>query len=107
MKKFILLFALLLAGCNDTKQVVTTYKYLVVHPDEAMYVCPVIKEFPNWKTLTDAQVAKLVVQLHKNNLTCKSSIESIRKFLNDAKMRIGAGQTCPYFTLVVRCLVLP
>lgn len=91
MKKLVLLFALLLAGCNDTKQVVTTYKYLVVHPDEAMYACPVLKEFPNWKTLTDAQVAKVLVQLHKNNLTCKSSIESIRKFLKDADKRIRAG----------------
>ena len=75
--------SLLLAGCNET-QIVTSYKYMVVHPDEAMYNCPVLKEFPNWKTLTDAQVAKTVIQLHKNNLTCKSSIESIRKFLDDA-----------------------
>lgn len=91
MKKLVLLLALLVAGCNDTKQVVTTYKYLVVHPDEAMYACPVLKEFPSWKTLTDAQVAKLLVQLHRNNLTCKSSIESIRKFLNDADVRVKKG----------------
>ena len=85
MKKVILLLAVvLLASCNDQTQVVTTYRHMVVHPDEAMYYCPVVKEFPNWKTLTDSQVAKLVVQLHKNNLTCKSSIESIRKFLNEA-----------------------
>ena len=85
MKKIILLLAVvLLASCNDQTQVVTSYRHMVVHPDEAMYYCPVVKEFPNWKTLTDSQVAKLVVQLHKNNLTCKSSIESIRKFLNDA-----------------------
>jgi uncharacterized lipoprotein YajG len=85
MKKIILLLAVvLLASCNDQTQVVTTYRHMVVHPDEAMYYCPVVKEFPNWKTLTDSQVAKLVVQLHKNNLTCKSSIESIRKFLNEA-----------------------
>ena len=85
MKKIILLLAVvLLASCNDQTQVVTTYRHMVVHPDEAMYYCPVVKEFPNWKTLTDSQVAKLIVRLHKNNLTCKSSIESIRKFLNDA-----------------------
>lgn len=91
MKWFVLAFALLLAGCNDTKQIVTSYKYMVVHPDEAMYYCPVLKNFPDWKTLTDAQVAKTVVQLHKNNLTCKSSIESIRKFLNDSDMRLKKG----------------
>lgn len=91
MKWFVLAFALLLAGCNDTKQIVTSYKYMVVHPDEAMYNCPILKNFPDWKTLTDAQVAKTVVQLHKNNLTCKSSIESIRKFLNDSDMRLKKG----------------
>jgi hypothetical protein len=57
---------------------------MVVHPADAMYHCPVLKEFPDWKTLTDAQVAKTIVTLYKNNITCKSSIESIRKFLKDA-----------------------
>lgn len=87
MKKLVLLFALLLAGCNEPQQIVTSYRYLVVHPDEAMYNCPVLKQFPDWKTLTDAQVAKVIVQLHKNNITCKSSIESIRKFLNEADVK--------------------
>lgn len=88
MKKIILLCFLLLAGCNDQAQVVTTYRYMVVHPSEAMYYCPVLKEWPNWKTLTDSQVSKLIVQLQKNNLTCKSSIESIRKFLKNADKTI-------------------
>lgn len=91
MKWFVLTFALLLAGCNEPQQVVTSYKYMVVHPDEVMYYCPVLTKFPDWKTLTDSQVAKTVVQLHKNNLTCKSSIESIRKFLNDSDMRLKKG----------------
>jgi uncharacterized lipoprotein YajG len=92
MKKFIpLVIAVLLVGCNDQSQILTSYKYMVVHPDEAMYRCPVLKEFPHWKTLTDSQVAKTVVQLHKNNLTCKSSIESIRKFLNNADQAIKKG----------------
>lgn len=90
MKKWILLAALFLTGCNE-QQVVTSYKWAVVHPDEAMYNCPVLREFPNWKTLTDAQVAKTVITLHKNNLTCKSSIESIRRFLNDADDRLKKG----------------
>lgn len=90
MKKLLLL-TLLLAGCNDPQQVVTSYKYLVVHPDEAMYNCPVLKQFPNWKTLTDSQVARTLVILHKNNLTCKSSIESIRTFLNDSDKRLKKG----------------
>lgn len=91
MKKIILLLAVIaLAGCNET-QVVTSYRYMVVHPDEVMYHCPVLKQFPNWKTLTDSQVAKTVVQLHKNNLTCKSSLESIRKFLKESDETIKKG----------------
>jgi len=87
MKKIILI-CLLLAGCNET-QVLTTTKYMVVHPAEAMYYCPVLKEFPDWRKLTDAQVAKTVLSLYKNNLTCKSSIESIRAFLNKEEKRLG------------------
>ena len=88
MKKLILLFVLMLAGCNET-QVLTTTKYMVVHPAEAMYYCPVLKEFPDWNKLTDAQVAKTVLKLYQNNLTCKSSIESIREFLDKEEKRLG------------------
>jgi hypothetical protein len=87
----ILVTSLLLIGCNDQTQIVTTYKYMVVHPSEAMYYCPVLKQFPDWKTLSDTQVAKTVLTLYKNNLTCKSSIESIRKFLNDSDAIIKKG----------------
>lgn len=92
MKKIIIAIGLglFLAGCNET-QIVQTTKYMVVHPDEAMYYCPVLKEFPDWKTLTEKQVAQTVVKLYKNNLTCKSSIESIRKFLNDSDVIVKKG----------------
>lgn len=91
MKKIILLVGLLfLAGCNET-QILQTTKYMVVHPDEAMYYCPVLKEFPEAKTLTEKQVAQTIIQLYRNNLTCKSSIESIRKFLNDSDVIVKKG----------------
>jgi hypothetical protein len=64
---------------------------MVVHPDEAMYNCPVLKQFPKWQTLTDAQVADTIVKLYKNNITCKSSIESIRKYLNNADLVMKKG----------------
>ena len=64
---------------------------MVVHPSEAMYECPVLKEFPDWRTLTDAQVAKTVLKLYKNNLTCHSSIESIRKFLDESDAIVKKG----------------
>jgi len=87
MKKYLLISIMLLAGCND-QQILTTTKYMVVHPDEAMYMCPVLKQFPDWQKLTDAQVAKTVLQLYKNNLTCKSSIESIRTFIDMEEKRL-------------------
>jgi len=91
MKKIIALVSLLmLAGCNET-QIVQTTKYLLVHSDEAMYHCPVLKQFPEWKTLSDKEVAKTVLTLYKNNITCKSSIESIRKFLNDSDVIVKKG----------------
>lgn len=91
MKKILILAAALgLAACNpnDPASLITTYKYIVVHPDEAQYYCPVLKTFPKWQTLTDAQVARIIGDLYKNNITCKTSIESIRKFLNDAEIEI-------------------
>lgn len=92
MKKILLIAAALgLAACNpneDPSVLLRTYKYIVVHPAEAMYECPVLKQFPKWQTLTDAQVARTLATLYKNNITCKSSIESIRKFLNDAEVQI-------------------
>ncbi len=91
MKKILLIAAALgLAACNpnDPASLITTYKYVVVHPAEAMYECPVLKNFPKWQTLTDAQVARVIAELYKNNITCKSSIESIRKFLADAEVQI-------------------
>ena len=32
----LIMAGLLLAGCND-KQIITSYRWMVVHPDEAMY----------------------------------------------------------------------
>ena len=86
----LIMAGLLLAGCND-KQIITSYRWMVVHPDEAMYRCPVLKAFPNWRTLKDSEVAKTVTELYKNNLTCKSSIDSIKRFLDEADASLKRG----------------
>jgi hypothetical protein len=85
-KIFLLLAVLTLTACNET-QVITTYRNMVVKPDEVMYYCPVLKQFPKWQTLTDKQVASTVLTLYKNNLTCKSSLDSIKKFLDEAEKK--------------------
>ena len=85
MKKLVIIAALLMAGCQST---VPTTKLQVVTPPDQMYDCPIKKQWPNWKTLNDTEVAKTVVELYKNNTRCKASVDAIRKFLTDAKTRI-------------------
>jgi uncharacterized lipoprotein YajG len=84
MKKLILLSALFLTGCQ-TAQIVTTKEQIVITPSVNMYNCPVVSSYPNPKTLTDIEVAKLIVQLDRYNKICKNSIEAIRQYLESAK----------------------
>ncbi len=93
MKKILLIAAALgLAACNpnDPASLITTYKYVVVHPAEAMFECPVLKNFPKWQTLTESEVARIIATLYKNNITCKSSLVSIKKFLDDAQVQLDS-----------------
>lgn len=85
MKPLVVILALFLASCNSMGPIVTRTKLTVATPDESMYACPVVKKFPEYKTLTEAQVAKLIVELHKNNLTCRSSMDALRKFIQEYK----------------------
>ena len=84
MKK-ILILTLFLAGCNSSP---VTTKLQVITPPEQMYDCPIKKQWPNWRTLNDTEVARTVVELYKNNTRCKNSVDAIRKFLTNAKIRI-------------------
>jgi len=91
MKKIItILFVLFLTGCQSD-QIIISKKIEIIHPDKKMYYCPVIKQLPNWKTLKDSQVATTTASLYKNNLTCKKSIESIRKYNKIIEDRIKKG----------------
>jgi hypothetical protein len=89
MKKLILGLPILLIACGDPDvQLVTKEKLVPVVPAESMYVCPTVRSFPETKTLTDIQVARLIAQLHSNNMTCKNSIEAIKKYVSQAKERL-------------------
>ena len=88
MRKLLLAIPfLLLAGCQSSPMLVQT-KLAVVTPPPEMYTCPIERNYPNWQTLNDVEVAKTIVRLYKNNMICKASIEAIEKYLNDAKARI-------------------
>jgi hypothetical protein len=78
------------AGCASTKkEVVVSTKNVVITPDAGLYNCPMIQEFPDWKTLDDRQVAETIVKMYKNNVACFNSNEAIRKFLEDAKKKVA------------------
>lgn len=90
----VILATLALAGCKTTQNVVQT-KLQVVVPDESLYNCPVVKNLPNSNNLTDVQVAKLIVQLYKNNKQCKNSEEAVKKYLDEAKKLIEESEAQP------------
>jgi len=83
--------AILLAACGDKPQpILTKPEAKVFVPDDRYFVCPTIDQFPDPPTLSDGQVAVLLVQLDTNNRTCKTSIQEIRRQLLAAKKSLEA-----------------
>lgn len=87
MKMFILAgFVLaLLTGCASEPSIVRSTQNVVVVPEETLFNCPVVSSLPESATLTDVQVARLIVQLYQNNTICKNSMTSLRQFLENAQ----------------------
>jgi uncharacterized lipoprotein YajG len=83
----VVLAGLLLAGCNTTSNVIATTKLEVVVPDRSLFKCESVR-YPNYKTLTDSQVARLIADLHTKHRECKNSLNAIQKFLEEAKAAI-------------------
>lgn len=90
----LVLSSAVLTGCLTTKErIVVRTQYTIVIPPASMYECPVLKDYPKIETLTDGEVAKLLVKLNSNNKTCKASIEAIKKYLAQSKVTIdGKGK---------------
>ena len=84
---FSMLIALSLAGCAKPlpPQMLTKTELQVVMPERAMFYCQNVRHFPNPDTLTDVEVAKLLVELHSKNTICQKNMNSIYKFLDEAK----------------------
>lgn len=88
IRKIILIVAaaIMLAGCQTTEPtVVTTTKYKIIIPADAMYKCPKIGNLPDPDTLTDLQIAHLLEKLSENNAICRASIEQVKIFLKKSK----------------------
>lgn len=81
---------LALGACQTTEPtVVESRTFTVPEVPEALWNCPVLTAFPEVKTLTEKQVARLIVVLYRNNLTCSASLQSVRTFLDHARKTVS------------------
>jgi hypothetical protein len=78
-----------LAGCAKPlpPQILTKTEMKVVMPERTMFYCQNVRKFPNPETLTDVEVAKLLVQLHTKNTECQKNMNAVYKFLDEAQKR--------------------
>jgi len=78
-----------IAGCAKDlpPQFITKTELQVVMPERTMFYCQNVRKFPNPETLTDVQVAKLVVELHSKNTECQKNMNAVYKFLDEAKAK--------------------
>lgn len=81
--------ALGLAGCAKPlpPQVLTKTEIQVLVPDRTMFYCKNVRKFPDPDTLTDVEVAKLLVELHSKNTECQKNMNAVYKYLDEAKKR--------------------
>jgi len=87
----IVLLSALLVGCVTTSDpLLIQTKIEVVVPPETLYRCPGVN-IPRGATLaslTEADVAKLLIALKGSNDTCRRSLQAIKNFLNDAANKV-------------------
>ena len=81
--------SIFLAGCAGSKppQVITKTKREVIMPERSMFYCKNVRRYPKPSTLTDVQVAKIIVEMHKRNTECQKNMNNIWFFLEEAKKR--------------------
>ena len=92
MRYLFILSLLVLVGCGNTPLTIRSTQNVLVTPEEGMYNCEVVDTFPNTTTLTDSQVARLIVTLYQNNMQCRNSIDAIRTFLENARTTINSQE---------------
>lgn len=92
MRKLIApLLALMLMACAETNVIRSTQNQVVMPPTE-YFRCETVSSFPTIETLTDIQVANLLVNLYQNNRECRLNIQAIRAYLEEAKRTIETQQ---------------
>lgn len=82
-----------LTGCaSKPPQVITKTELQVYVPDRSMFYCQNVRRFPNPDSLTDAQVAKLLVELHSKNTECQKNMNAIYKTLDEARQKANENK---------------
>lgn len=82
--------ALTLAGCATAPppQLVTRTEHVVVVPEKQLFHCPYVHEYPNPDTLTDMEVAKLLIRMNTNGKQCQKNMDAIYEFLLKSKATV-------------------
>lgn len=92
MKVFaILLLASVLAACTTTKTeplIIKPKLTVVMPPAEYFNTCRKFTNFPEPETLKDDEVAKLIVSLYRNGVTCYETVQAIKKYLENSRKTI-------------------
>lgn len=80
----------LVAGCSTTKLPPTNTQYVIIEPPSALLRCPQLNTIPDADTLTNAQVAQVIITLDKNNKICALNMSKIRQFIDENKAQVRA-----------------
>jgi len=84
-----LLIVLLAASCGQPEKPQLIKRESVVFiPADKFFYCPNPVDLPDPDTLTDTQIATLLVMMDTNNRICKKSVVSIHKQLLRAKQQL-------------------
>lgn len=76
---------LFLVGCSHSNPILKTeIKYEAITPPEALFFCPEIPELPTGD-YTQRDVARTIVELYETSVTCKSSLNSVKAFIDQSK----------------------
>lgn len=79
---------LIVSACNSSGEFLIKQEPLVILPDREMFVCPDSVNIPNLSTVTDIQVAQVIVELKTNLEICRNKLKSLEIFLIEAKKRL-------------------
>ena len=86
---------ILLSACAPDDRIVTSQNLSIPSISPSMFNCPVIERWPNPEELTDLEVARLLVELRRNNTLCRNSMDAIREFLQRAQVITQDSNSSP------------